>query len=396
VDATGYNRDGSPVNRTDAALIGRGIDRATATRLRQNNWTLSGLRSASDKALKKLKLKKIEIKKIRAGDRPEIPFDTLAAVIVANRFTCCVCRNPRKSIIVHHIREWSESHDHSAANLAVVCIDHHDRAHTKSELSRNLTPAVLRKFKRSWEDAVKVLDISAILTASRVNADAWLYFNHIRLFELARSLGVNPSQLPSHGPARRAGQVDSSGTLKRCSAAHGYMYEGGDGTTLYRYVRDVFEAILNRITVINISDLLDRGLLAAVVKPGDFVLVQGLHYFAGERRRMARNGPGQTATVTRSTNGVKIVFVIDRWEATSNSARTVWLRGGHAVASVLRIINATRDGRSMKVEASAIAIAHGLDDLKKREYSSAPFRRGVIFSQGDEDLGYDKDEFAGD
>ena len=99
MDATGYNRDGSPVNRTDAALIGRGIDRATATRLRQNNWTLSGLRSASDKALKKLKLTKIEIKKIRAGDRPEIPFDTLAAVMVANRFTCCVCRNPRKSII---------------------------------------------------------------------------------------------------------------------------------------------------------------------------------------------------------------------------------------------------------------------------------------------------------
>jgi 5-methylcytosine-specific restriction endonuclease McrA len=390
---TSPNRDRSPVNRTDAALIGRGIDGATAKRLRQKNWTLSGLQSASDKALKKLNLTKKEIKKIRAGDRPEIPFGTLASVLIANRFTCCVCRNPKKSIIVHHIREWSESRDHSAANLAVVCIDHHDKAHTKSELSRNLTPAVLRQFKRDWEKAVKVLDISSILTASRVSSDAWLYFNHMRLFELARSLRVRPNQLSNYGPAKRAGQVDSSGTLKKRSASRDYMYEGGDGTTLYWYVREVFEAVLKRITVINISDLLDRGLLAAVIKPGDFVLVQGLHFFKGKRRHVKSTGPGQRVKVKRSANNVEIVFAIDRWESTSNSARTVWLRGGHAVASVLRVISVTRDDGSMKVEASAIAIAHGLDDLKKREYS-AFFRHGATFSLGGEEEDVDVNEFA--
>jgi 5-methylcytosine-specific restriction endonuclease McrA len=395
VDSISFKRDASPINRTDAALISRGIDTATARRLRKKSWTLSSLRSANNKALRKLKLSKLEIKKIRAGDRPEIPFDTLASVLIANRFTCCVCRNPKKSIIVHHIREWSDSHDHSAANLAVVCVDHHDRAHTKSELSRNLTQALLRKFKKKWEGTVKVLDISAILIASRVNSDAWLYFNHIRLFELAHALEVRPTSLPSYDPARRAGQVDSSGTLKKRNAAHGYMYEGGDGTTLYRYVRDVFEAVLKRITVINISDLMDRGLLAAVVKPGNFVLVQGLHFFKGRRRRVASTGPGQRVKVKRSANNVEIVFEIDRWEATSNSARTVWLRGGHAVASVLRIINVARDGHSMKVEASAIAIAHGLDDLKKREYSGF-FRSGVTYSLGDEEEDVDVDEFAGD
>jgi len=109
---------------------------------------------------------------------------------------------------------------------------------------------------------------------------------------------------------------------------------------------------------------------------------------------MAQSGPGQTVTVSRSANSVEIAFVIDRWEATSNSARTLWLRGSHPVASVVRIVNITRDGRLMKVEASAIAIAHGLGDLKNREYSSMPFRRGVIFSLDDEEDHLDIDEFA--
>src|ERR1043166_3607480 len=88
----------SPVNRTEAALMARGIDRATASNLRRRKWTLSKLKSASDAVLTKLKLPRRTIKAIRAGDRSEIPFDNLANVLVANRFTCCVCRNPKKSV----------------------------------------------------------------------------------------------------------------------------------------------------------------------------------------------------------------------------------------------------------------------------------------------------------
>jgi hypothetical protein len=44
---------------------------------------------------------------LRKAGRSEIPFDDLAAVLIANRFTCCVCHAPSKSIIVHHIKEWA-------------------------------------------------------------------------------------------------------------------------------------------------------------------------------------------------------------------------------------------------------------------------------------------------
>ena len=56
-----------------------------------------------------------------------------------------------KEIIVHHIREWTESYDHSVANLAVLCLDHHDKAHSKSSISRNLDGRTVTEFKQAWE-----------------------------------------------------------------------------------------------------------------------------------------------------------------------------------------------------------------------------------------------------
>ena len=374
-----YQKGGSPINRTDAALMGRGLDRALAAKLRKEKWTLSKLKVATDAKLKALGLSQRAVKAIRAGARSEVPFASLASVLIANRFTCCVCRDPEKSIVVHHIEEWAVSHDHSPANLCVVCLQHHDRAHTKSELSRNLTPDLIRESKRRWEDAVRLRDAQAIIQASRTRSDTWLYFNHIRLFELARSLKINLRDLSGYKPALRAGHIDTSGTLKKRSQAYGYMYEGGDGTTLYHYVRDVLEAIFNRVTVLNVSDLLNGGLLAALTKSGDFILLQGLTSFSHPRRAVEPEGPGQTATGTRTANNVKVSFHIDRWEATSSSARNVWLRGSNAVATVMRLVKIETKKGKTEVQGTALAIAHGLDEMKTREYSNMPFRRGVDF-----------------
>jgi hypothetical protein len=85
-------------------------------------------------------------------------------------------------------------------------------------------------------------------------------------------------------------------------------------------------------------------------------------------------------------NGVRVSFVIDRWESTSDSARTVWLRGSNAVATVLRLVKIERRARIVEVKGTAFAIAHGLDDLKTREYSNMPFRKGVdFFMDGEEE-----------
>jgi hypothetical protein len=75
--------------------------------------------------------------------RPPIPFEDIAAVLIANRFMCCVCHDPDRPVIIHHINDWAESHDHSRSNLAALCLADRDKAHKRGGLTQNLTPILV-------------------------------------------------------------------------------------------------------------------------------------------------------------------------------------------------------------------------------------------------------------
>jgi hypothetical protein len=344
------------------------VDKATAARLRTSRWTLAKLKATPDAKLKALGLTATAIAGIRRGGRSEIPFDDLAQVVIANRFTCCVCREPKKSIILHHIKEWATSHDHSPKNLAVLCLGDHDKVHTKRELSKNLTPALLRKFKRAWEDQVRQLDVTAVLDASRAEATAWQYFNHTRLFELAKSFGVKFNTLDHYASALANSVIKPNGLpAPRSPSEHRpYMYDGGTGIALYMYVRDVLHAVLKQLTVLNISDYLDRGLLFPLIKQGDFILVQGAHQFSPKNKKA--RGTDQPAQGRRRANHVEVQYSFNLFESTSSSAYNLWLRGRHSSTSIVRVGTVTQENGRLTVIGTVIAIANGFGQLKTRDY----------------------------
>ena len=195
-----WARGKARLNRTVAALMQRGFSDAAATRLQREGHTLTSLSQADDAALADLGLTSVQMSDLRAGGRPPIPFDTLAKVLWANRSLCCVCRQYGLAIILHHIIPWAASRDHSAKNLAVLCLEHHARAHTRGDLEQNLTSDRLRHFKAAWEQEVLHLDARAILAASRINGHQWWWYNHLRLFELADALDI---RLAGIGAVRR-------------------------------------------------------------------------------------------------------------------------------------------------------------------------------------------------
>jgi len=149
-----YRDDKSKLNRTIAALVDRGIDIATAASLKDCGYTLASLLQLDDAALAGLSVPAQAIAQMRK-DRPPIPADTLTALFIANRFSCCVCKSRSHSVIVHHIEEWSVSHSHAPENLAVLCLEHHDAAHRRGGLTQNLTLDLIRTFKREWEEQVR-------------------------------------------------------------------------------------------------------------------------------------------------------------------------------------------------------------------------------------------------
>lgn len=131
------SRDGGLINRTELAFVTRGINTAKAAELRLAGWTFAKLQQAKDPELAALGLAPHVIENIRAESRPEIPAKTLMQVLVAERFTCTVCHDVERPVVVHHIVEWHLSHDHSAENLCLLCEIHHGQAHSRSTLTQS-------------------------------------------------------------------------------------------------------------------------------------------------------------------------------------------------------------------------------------------------------------------
>lgn len=360
------------LNRSVAAMMQRGLDLGLARTLHGNGVTLGRLQQSDDESLGRLGLGKLQVAAIRAGGRAVIPFANLARVLWANRFTCCVCRNPALAVIVHHISPWAESHDHSDENLAVLCLEHHARAHRKGGLEQNLGARQLREFKANWESEVSHLDPKAILDASRLDGHHWWWFNHVRVFEMAQRLDLNLRENPYYTSVRARGWIDKNGMVSVNARDSNYLYEGGDGIILYAYVRGIVEAVLSRTAVFNISDDLDPGFLGGVVSPGDIVLVEGKHYFKSLAK--VEKGPGQASEVRREANNVRVTFTVDRWEAVANSSWSGWLTGAKAASSIVRIGSVERDGSKLLLRSTGLAIGSPLRGLSKRSYLFATWK----------------------
>ncbi len=361
-------------NPVERALMARGVDSALARKLREENWTLAKLQMQRPERLLELGLSESVMPKILGKGRPPIPPDVLIKTLYDNRWLCCVCRDAERPVIVHHIKSWAESRDHSAANLAVLCSIHHGEAHSSHALELTLTTDRLKAAKAAWEDKVSRDDPLAIFQATQIMSCQWWYFNHLRVFEIAEHVGVDVTQLQGYEAALRNGVCDEGGYL--CTK-EGLLYVGqAPSHSLYRYMSNMLRAAMNHAGVRNISDDLDRSTLDILVTPGDLVFVQGSYHFTN----MPADGSGaDMVRGRRRVNKVEITFVFDRNEGTSGSARTEWLLGVHTLGCLLRVNKLQRDLNGvLHLGATVLAIRSAHEELKSRMYEIGLYQSGLI------------------
>lgn len=351
-------------NPTEKALLARGFDSELAASIRQRGYTLESLKLADDENLSALGLSEAQVEMLRREPRPPIPMEDLTRILFANRWVCCVCRDASRPIIVHHIREWSVSRDHTPANLAVLCSLHHGEAHTHRHLEHNLTGPRISQCKAMWEAQVRRDDAVAIQGGTVLQAETWFYFNHLRLYELALELGVAVAALPDLPAAVAAGVCRPDGTVSKAADAGSFMYADSDRAQLFRFMLGLLRAVLAEAPLRNISDYLDRGVLGCLI-PGDVVFVQGLHIFSPQRPAPAGS---QLSRGQRSANRVVVSFVFDLSEATSSSAWSTWLRGTGNVGCLLRVQRLSRLGPKLHIECTVLAIRSSYGELKQRMY----------------------------
>lgn len=78
--------------------------------------------------------------------------EACAAILVASRRTCCVCRVGGKVVQLHHIDENRSNSD--SANFAVLCLDCHNETQRRGGFGRQLNAAQIRRYRDDWIAAV--------------------------------------------------------------------------------------------------------------------------------------------------------------------------------------------------------------------------------------------------
>jgi hypothetical protein len=370
---------GKNMNKTVVALISRGIDLETASRLAADGNTMASLQQKKATELEKLGLSSDMASNIQKGTRPSIPDSVVKALLYNNRYCCCVCRESARSIIIHHIVSWHETRNHSPENLAVLCLDHHDKAHSKSDLSINLTADKLRAAKAEWEKAVKTLDSRQILSIASVsNYNRWDYINHVRIFEIARQRNIDHTQNPSYQSARKLGLIDQTGELLppesygQKSDEMYWKYSGPNILQMYAYMAHVVNETIKDLPILNMSDHMDRNFIKDILEPDKLIAFQGHHSFKDLSNNRSYQGPSQIRRAKRTANGVTFQYTFDAWECTSSSSKVDHMFKSGSCLTIARVKSIETIGNQLLVKCSAIVVGTGYEQMRTRTYGTIP------------------------
>jgi len=134
-----------------------GVSSELAMKYESLGITVTNLRTLSiEKAIELYHVPLEEVKSIKKCiTRQPIDDDVVQRLLENSNFVCCCCKGIKSdSYIIHHIEEYEISQDNTYDNLAVLCLNDHDLAHSASRLTNRLTPEQIRKSKLSWEQEV--------------------------------------------------------------------------------------------------------------------------------------------------------------------------------------------------------------------------------------------------
>lgn len=345
------------LHQTAKALVARGIASDTAIQLANQGLTLAKLKQMSKPQLMALNLSDDFIKNIQSESRPPIDSATLDELLFESRFCCCVCRDPSKPIVLHHIEPWEKSHSHKKENLVVLCPNHHGEAHTKHDLTLTLTPERLRSIKEQWLQEVQMMDRNTICNLSDKDFACWDFFNLNRIFELSSRLDIRYDKIQTYQYLFSHGYIDREGHITPIDCwpykPKYYWLDMMEGVYLSNYIRDIFLKISLFLPFKILNFLWKKSIIRSQCKPGDFVVLQGAFYFkdSDEKKENLRFG-------YRHAQGIQLEFLYDAWYCTSSSSKYDHLTGRHVatVFAVIREIAEDLGNDILKIRCSVLAI----------------------------------------
>ena len=300
--------------------------------------------------------------------RPTLPEPVKLKVLYLSGFCCAVCQN--KADHIHHINKVNS--DNRVENLVALCAQHHDEAHTKRELSQNLTPDRLLKLRSHWyADLTERRALAASVTLQRRKYGdssfgsfaSWGYINHRRVIELSGSRWRNRVDSKLAKRCLNKGLLDSRGILVRphdYSPPDSYVrntvydwFDFGDDQAVHLLYTELVDALAEKFNPLHLDDLCwTKRFIKNHVKSGQFVFARRATYF---RRTMLNNETAQISARTFAKR-ISIEYGMNTEDMFGTTSITCSFSGHKTCSAFLLVKSINSTDGWLKISCTPVAV----------------------------------------
>lgn len=351
------------MNNTVKALIKRGIDSITAEEVYKKGYSLNKIKNTADIKLLNIGLTQKQIDLIKDESRPPIPEETVNRLLYESNFTCCICKDSSNGIIIHHINEWHISKSHDQENLVVLCPNHHDKAHSHSDLTLNLTKDRLIDFKAKWIEEVKHKTSLALKEKQKSNNNRYDYFNIKRLLELCRHYGISNNNntfnyLRDINILDKNGNINSYIYWKTASKVTLCLFHPFECNYLYLYMKELMDLLLECIEVKDLDTLWNKKTVSDFIHEGDFITFSGGVYLKNISKP---DGDDQPRLIYSKKRGIKVESEINAFWATSSSSYSYLLKGHQSKTFIGQVLSISKNIFGINIKCSTLGIGNNFN-----------------------------------
>jgi hypothetical protein len=282
--------------------------------------------------------------------RPAIPAALKSALLYDSAYVCAVCQD--SGVHIHHIDENPSNNEPS--NLIVVCSKHHDEAHTRRQLSQNLTPSALKDAKDKWEEMVRAKrqqqatlrgQIASVgRTSFFAVGMAWGYINHKRVAQMLNASILASVDQSLFEICKQRHLVDQHGILIKPANApqadsfiHGSVYdwfEFGDDSRLHRLYSEFVDQISLAAQPVHLNSMAwSRTEAESLVKPGSSIFAVRAFYF----KAVSETSSNEHRRVHASAKRLAVEFFVDTEDMFGTTSMTVSFSGHQVCAAFLHV-----------------------------------------------------------
>ncbi|MFT6605696.1 MAG: transcription elongation factor Elf1 [Halocynthiibacter sp.] len=302
--------------------------------------------------------------------RPPIPAKMKHQIMYESAFSCAVCGE--KGDQIHHIDK--NNANNTTDNLILLCQSHHDEAHTTRELSLNLSPDRLKKFRASWIETVRDNRFVAASKSGQCATVgeflsvgvAWGYINHSRLLQTAPKALLDEVDQSLFSRLKRGGIVDERGILIQPNGLT------PSGTYLRNTVYDWYPHTESIALHILYSELVDRFVelgepihldestwnrtfIKEMIRPGRLIFLNRAQYF----KKIHEDVENAEVAVQTFKRKIKVKYQINTRNMYGTTSITCSFSGHQTCASVLQVKSIEDQGADRILHCTPIALGVG-------------------------------------